>query len=145
MLSSYHSYPSEGNEGNRSDLEEKKYNLERNLPQLWFFFPSVSRQGNVDFIYQVQELAKRGLAPVATKEKKQSIPFTIDLWEVGSAPQYIGAWTSYNPGKICAMWEVKKKEYRTSLVVQWLRIVLPMRETWVQSLVQGDSTCHRGE
>ena len=25
--------------------------------------------GRVDFIYQVQELAKRGLAPVATKEK----------------------------------------------------------------------------
>ena len=27
------------------------------------------------------------------------------------------------------------------LVVQWLRIHLPMQETWVQSLVQGDSTC----
>ena len=32
---------------------------------------------------------------------------------------------------------------RTSLVVQWLRIRLPMQETWVQSLVQEDLTCHR--
>ena len=30
----------------------------------------------------------------------------------------------------------------TSLIVQWLRICLPMQEMWVQSLVQEDSTCH---
>ena len=30
---------------------------------------------------------------------------------------------------------------RTSLVVQWLRIHLPMQGTWVSSLVQKDSTC----
>ena len=30
-----------------------------------------------------------------------------------------------------------------SLVVQWLRIHLPMKGTWVQFLVQEDSTCHR--
>ena len=30
---------------------------------------------------------------------------------------------------------------RTSLVVQWLRIHLPMQGTWVPSLVQKDSTC----
>ena len=30
---------------------------------------------------------------------------------------------------------------RTSLVVQWLRIHLPMQGTWVRSLVQEDSTC----
>ena len=29
----------------------------------------------------------------------------------------------------------------TSLVVQWLRIHLLMQGTWVQSLVQEDSTC----
>ena len=29
-----------------------------------------------------------------------------------------------------------------SLVVQWLRINLPMQETLVQSLAQEDSTCH---
>ena len=36
------------------------------------------------------------------------------------------------------------KTYRTgaSLVVRWLRIRLPMRETWVRSLVQKDPTCH---
>ena len=32
---------------------------------------------------------------------------------------------------------------RTSLVVQWLRICLPMQGTRVQSLVQEDPTCHR--
>ena len=31
----------------------------------------------------------------------------------------------------------------TSLVVQWLRICLPKQGTWVRSLVQEDSTCHR--
>ena len=32
---------------------------------------------------------------------------------------------------------------RTSLVVLWLRIRLPMQGTWVRSLVQEDSTCRR--
>ena len=31
----------------------------------------------------------------------------------------------------------------TSLVLPWLRIHLAMQETWVRSLVQEDSTCHR--
>ena len=31
----------------------------------------------------------------------------------------------------------------TSLVVQWLRIRLPIQGTWVRSLVQEDPTCHR--
>ena len=31
--------------------------------------------------------------------------------------------------------------YRASLVVQWLRICLPMRGTWVRALVQEDPTC----
>ena len=31
----------------------------------------------------------------------------------------------------------------TFLMVQWLRIHLPMQETWVQSLVGEDHTCHR--
>ena len=30
----------------------------------------------------------------------------------------------------------------TSLVVQWLRIRLPVQGTWVQALVQEDPTCH---
>ena len=32
--------------------------------------------------------------------------------------------------------------FRTFLVVQWLRICLPMQGIWVQSLVQEDPTCH---
>ena len=35
------------------------------------------------------------------------------------------------------------KKYRVSLAVQWLRILLPMQRTWIQSLVQEDSTHHR--
>ena len=31
----------------------------------------------------------------------------------------------------------------TSLGVQWVTVCLPMQETWVQSLVQDDSTCLR--
>ena len=31
----------------------------------------------------------------------------------------------------------------TSLVVQWLRIRLPMQGTWVRSLVREDPTCCR--
>ena len=47
-----------------------------------------------------------------------------------------------------SLWSVKKREalkppMKTSLVVQWLRICLPIQGTWVQSLVQEDSTCCR--
>ena len=34
-----------------------------------------------------------------------------------------------------------RKRQRISLVVEWLRIHLPMQGTWVWSLVQEDSTC----
>ena len=34
-----------------------------------------------------------------------------------------------------------KIQNRTSLVVQWLRIHLPMQATWVQALVLEDLTC----
>ena len=30
-----------------------------------------------------------------------------------------------------------------SLVAQWLRICLPMQDTWVRALAQEDPTCHR--
>ena len=39
--------------------------------------------------------------------------------------------------------EIMKMPSRTFLVVQWIRIHLPMQETQVQSLVWEDSTCHR--
>ena len=38
--------------------------------------------------------------------------------------------------------EELESEMRTSMVVQWLRICLPMQGTWVQSLVREDSTFH---
>ena len=37
----------------------------------------------------------------------------------------------------------KKLKLETSLVVQWLRIHLPIRGTWVQSLLRDDYICHR--
>ena len=42
-------------------------------------------------------------------------------------------------------WEVHylKNNNRTSLVLSWIRIHLPMQRTWVRSLVQEDFTGHR--
>ena len=39
------------------------------------------------------------------------------------------------------MASIKKSTNRASLVVQWLRIHLPMQETWVRALVREDPTC----
>ena len=36
----------------------------------------------------------------------------------------------------------KVNHFGASLVVQWLRIRLPMQRTWVQSLIWEDPTCH---
>ena len=36
---------------------------------------------------------------------------------------------------------LRTRRYRTFLVVQWLRICLPLRGTWIESLVWEDSTC----
>ena len=38
-------------------------------------------------------------------------------------------------------YDLFKSTFRASLVVQWLRIRLPMQGTWVQALVQEDPTC----
>ena len=38
--------------------------------------------------------------------------------------------------------KILKVNGRASLVVQWLRICLPIQETWIQALVWEDSTCH---
>ena len=44
-----------------------------------------------------------------------------------------------------SVWEVEEltKLISASLVVQWLRICLPMQGVWVQSLVQEDSSCRK--
>ena len=39
--------------------------------------------------------------------------------------------------------QLRIRKIRTSLVVQWLRIRLPMQGTQVRALVQEDPTCHR--
>ena len=38
---------------------------------------------------------------------------------------------------------IHEGKFRTSLVVQWLRICLPTQGTWVRSLLQEDSTSCR--
>ena len=49
-----------------------------------------------------------------------------------------------NQGSRCNYQLTENKEDRgTSLVVQWLRIHLPMQGTWVPSLVWEDPTCGR--
>ena len=42
-----------------------------------------------------------------------------------------------------SMEHISESLWWTPLVVQCIRIYLPMQETWVQSLVQEDSICHR--
>lgn len=49
----------------RSDLEEDTHNLERNLPQVWFF----KCLQNIALFRKGQELVKRGLVPAATWEE----------------------------------------------------------------------------
>ena len=44
--------------------------------------------------------------------------------------------------KMVVIFAFKKTKSRASLVVQWLRIRLPMQGTWVQAVVQEDPTCH---
>ena len=59
------------------------------------------------------------------------------------------------PAKICQMVrggdgsggdgggnQIKNNILGASLVVQWLRIRLPMQGTWVRALVREDPTCH---
>ena len=56
-------------------------------------------------------------------------------------------WEEIFANHISSKWLMSKicKEYRqgTSLVLQWLRIRLPMQGTRVRSLVQENPTCHR--
>ena len=52
-----------------------------------------------------------------------------------SLPKYFTVW--------CILfYSFKNIILGTSLVVQWLRICLPMQGTWVRALVQEEPTCH---
>ena len=39
--------------------------------------------------------------------------------------------------------ETRRKDRGASLVVQWLKVCLPMQGKWVRALVQEDPTCRR--
>ena len=47
----------------------------------------------------------------------------------------------YNESYKTLLKEIKEDQSRASLVVQWLRIRLPMQETRVRALVREDPTC----
>ena len=64
------------------------------------------------------------------------IPVTDSCWCMTETNTIL--WSNYLPIK-----HFFKKELKTRMVVQWLRICQPMQGTWVQSPVREDSTCHR--
>ena len=61
----------------------------------------------------------------------------IHKWQLGSRCQTLVAEKAHE-------WACSKENYaETSLVAQWLRILLPMQGTQVWALVREDPTCHR--
>ena len=51
-------------------------------------------------------------------------------------------WVPFNFSRGTKNMQLKDQKRGTSLVVQWLRIHLPMQGTWVWALVQEDAICH---
>ena len=60
-------------------------------------------------------------------------------YEIINSTQYMKIYTDY----IFPFENKIRKNYRASLVAQWLRICLPMQGTRVRALVWEDPTCHR--
>ena len=56
-------------------------------------------------------------------------------------------WSCSKYGPLTSSWSswelIRNVNFWTSVVVQWLRICLPMQGTWVRSLVQEDSKCRQ--
>ena len=89
------------------------------------------------------------------EHKNPSSLFTRDVWDTQACvcpwmqPQCL--WVVTTSGEkeklpsLCnyatCPWVAISKLRQDSLVVQWLRIHLPVEGTWVQSLVREDSTC----
>ena len=77
--------------------------------------------------------------------------FHFQLWEelcmINGMPSYKHWPFVWLPSSCVPLlwWETsvfKKQRLEASLVVQWLRIHLPMQGTWVRALVREDPTCH---
>ena len=66
-----------------------------------------------------------------------------DIGQLDTIAWHYTAKNNQEMSSVCLGCQVlhKKLLYWTSLVVQWLRICLPMQGTWVQSLVQEDPPC----
>ena len=72
-----------------------------------------------------------------------NLPFWPKGWTQNPSHIIIGQWRMGTMCPSCATpWPGQKKvDKEASLVVQWLRIRLPIQGTWVRALVQEDPTC----
>ena len=65
-------------------------------------------------------------------------PFSKHFLSTYSVPSIIsGSWYT-----VVSRYDLKKLIVGTSLVVQWLRVCLPMQGSPTESLVRGDTICH---
>ena len=85
-------------------------------------------------------------------DNKCEVPIrVVRTWGLPGGPVVSSAFTAGVPGSICGRAlrshkshdAAKKKKKRTSLVAQWIRILLLMQGTQVQFLAQEDPTCCR--
>ena len=102
------------------------------------------------FSGQPKEVRPSQLKPLSLR-KGLFIPPLTPTRKLSPCPESGVATTSPKPWRTRAaffvvfMWiqcqSLVQRNSRTSLVVQWLRICLPMQGTWVQSSVWKDPTC----
>ena len=87
----------------------------------------INAQKSLSFLYTNNEKSER--------EVKETIPFTVTTKRI----KYLGINLPKEAKDLYS--ENYETLMRASLVAQWLRIRLPMKETRVQALVQEDPTC----
>ena len=88
-------------------------------------------------------LQQPGTDPAACGlEEKDRLLIWCDACPLAAAEA--GGWESSVLPKLQVMKSgcLRNKGPRASLVAQWLRVCLPMQETWVRALVHEDPTCH---
>ena len=92
-----------------------------------------------------------GLAYVTNKILQKVCDFWSEVIKKDQEPSVLVFWIPRSEGshhvvrtlkQCCGEAHVENRDLETSLVVQWLRIRLPMQGTWVRALFQEDPTCH---
>ena len=78
---------------------------------------------------------------VVTVEKKKGEGKEISRAVVLSHNSINSLRAFWKPVGASRLSKIELKAFRASLVVQWLRICLPIQETRVQALVREDPTC----